>query len=194
MWQSVDIWTFSIPNFETSFMENENFFSKNWSTAFQLKALTLKTRHFHTKLPYQKNIITQIEWWVQTGPITKNGVLPVATLFLWKFCFLLTTSYKELIDVLTNQMPIFMLFVSDGVLLDGAFSLWVSLSFLNLQHLECTEKNTVTNGKLVTLYVRSTSHVNAVLTRNENIVLIAEKVCLPSFYPVDEKINKATFV
>ena len=97
MWQSVDIWTFSIPNFETSFMENENFFSKNWSTAFQLKALTLKTRHFHTKLPYQKNIITQIEWWVQTGPITKNGVLPVATLFLWKFCFLLTTSYKELI-------------------------------------------------------------------------------------------------
>ena len=30
-------------------------------------------------------------------------------------------------DVLATQMPIFVLFVSAGVLFDGAFSLWVSL-------------------------------------------------------------------
>ena len=29
--------------------------------------------------------------------ITKNGVLPVTTLFFWKFCFSWRTSYKELI-------------------------------------------------------------------------------------------------
>ena len=36
---------------------------------------------------------------VQDGPITKNGVLPVTTLFLLfrKFCFSLRTLYKELI-------------------------------------------------------------------------------------------------
>ena len=42
-------------------------------------------------------MLRQIEWWVQNGPITKNGVLPVATLFFWKFCFSLRTSYKEFI-------------------------------------------------------------------------------------------------
>ena len=42
-------------------------------------------------------MLRQIEWWVQNGPITKNGVLPVTTLFFWKFCFSLRTFYKELI-------------------------------------------------------------------------------------------------
>ena len=40
-------------------------------------------------------MLRQIEWWVQNGPITKNGVLPVTT--FWKFCFSLRTSYKEFI-------------------------------------------------------------------------------------------------
>ena len=42
-------------------------------------------------------MLRQIEWWLQNGPITKNGVLPVTTSFFWKFCFSLRTSYKELI-------------------------------------------------------------------------------------------------
>ena len=42
--------------------------------------------------------LRQIEWWVQNESITKNGVLPVTTLFFWKFCFSLRTSYKELIS------------------------------------------------------------------------------------------------
>ena len=32
-------------------------------------------------------MLKQKEWEIQNGPITKNGVLPVTTLFLWKFCF-----------------------------------------------------------------------------------------------------------
>ena len=42
-------------------------------------------------------MLRQIEWEVQTGPIIKNGVLPVTTLFFRKFCFSLRTSYNELI-------------------------------------------------------------------------------------------------
>ena len=78
----------------------------------------------------------QIEWWIQNGPITKNGVLPVTTLFFRKFCFSLRTSYKELIwfDVPTTQMLIFVLFVSAGALFDGAFSLWVSLKIDSIKN------------------------------------------------------------
>ena len=72
-------------NFETNFHKGKPF-SKNWSTY-----------HFHIKLPYQKPMLRQIKWWVQNGPIKKNRVLPVTTLFFWKFLFSLRTSYKELI-------------------------------------------------------------------------------------------------
>ena len=41
--------------------------------------------------------LRQIEWWGQNRPITRTGVLPVSTLFFWKFCFSFRTSYKELI-------------------------------------------------------------------------------------------------
>ena len=41
-------------------------------------------------------MLRQIQLRVQNGTITKNGVLPVTTLFFWKFCFGLRTSYKEL--------------------------------------------------------------------------------------------------
>ena len=38
-------------NFETAFLDNEN-----------LENARLKMHHFHTKLPYQKPILRQIEW------------------------------------------------------------------------------------------------------------------------------------
>ena len=72
-------------------------FSKNWITVFCLKALRLKTHHFHAKLPCHKPMLRQIEWWMQNWLITNNGVLPVTILFFWKFCFSFRTSYKELI-------------------------------------------------------------------------------------------------
>ena len=40
---------------------------------------------FHAKLPYQKLMLRQIERRVENGPITKNGVLPVTTLFFENF-------------------------------------------------------------------------------------------------------------
>ena len=91
--------------------------------------------HFHTKLPYQKLILRQIKWWLQNGSITKNGVLPVTTLFFWKFYFSLRTSYKELICCTYNPIPVFVLFVSAGVFFDGTFSLWVSLN--NVRDVSC---------------------------------------------------------
>ena len=72
-------------------------FSKNWSSAPSLKALRLTTHHFHAKLPCQKTMLRQIKPWLQNGPITKNGVLPVTALVFLKFYFSLRTFYKELI-------------------------------------------------------------------------------------------------
>ena len=62
-----DFERFQCFNFETNFLKN--------------KVLRLKAQHFHTKLPCQKPILRQIEWEVQNGPITKNGVLPATTFF-----------------------------------------------------------------------------------------------------------------
>ena len=62
-----------------------------------LKTRRLKTHHFHAKLSYQKSMLRKIEWWVQNGPIVKNGVLPVPNLLFWKFCLILRISYKELL-------------------------------------------------------------------------------------------------
>ena len=86
--------------------------------------------HFHKKLPYQKPVLRQTKWWVQNGSIAKkqSRVLPVITLFFWKFCFSLRTSYKSWFNVPMTQMPIFEVFASAGVLLEGAFSLWVPLT------------------------------------------------------------------
>ena len=36
---------------------------------------------FHTKLSCHKPLLRQIEWGVQNGPITKNGIQPATTLF-----------------------------------------------------------------------------------------------------------------
>ena len=99
MWQSLKIEKrFQYFNFETDFLENENHFQK---TGVPLKALRLKTSHFHTKLPCQKPMLRQIKWWLQNGPIIKNGVLPVTTLFFENFVSV-RTSFNELICCTNN--------------------------------------------------------------------------------------------
>ena len=48
-----------------------------------------------------------------------------------EFCQQLLYIFENLeswFDVKTNEIPIFVLFVRAGVLFDGAFSLWVSLT------------------------------------------------------------------
>ena len=97
MWQLVEILdVFNVVTLKQILWKTKTFF-KNWSAIFQLKALKLKKYHSHTKLPYQKPMLRQIEWWVQNGPITKNQVFPVTNWFFWKLCFGWGTSYKELI-------------------------------------------------------------------------------------------------
>ena len=61
-----------------------------------MHTIRLRTHHFPIKMPYQQLMLRQIEWWVQNGPITRNGVFYVTTLFVFKFCFGLPTFYKEL--------------------------------------------------------------------------------------------------
>ena len=41
----------------------------------------MKVQHYHTKLPCQQLMLRQIEWVVKDGPFTKNGLLPLTTLF-----------------------------------------------------------------------------------------------------------------
>ena len=92
-------------NFETNFLKNKNLF-KSWSTVFLLKVLWLKTQHFHAKPLRQKTMLTQIEWGVQDGTITKKGMLPVTTLVFRKFYFSLTNSYEKLIWC-TNYLNVY---------------------------------------------------------------------------------------
>ena len=58
-------------------------------------------------------MLKQLEWWVQNGPITKNGVL-LELLYFLKILF----QFKN---------PISILFVSAAVSFGGAFSQWESL-------------------------------------------------------------------
>ena len=62
-----------------------------------MRVLKLETQYFHTKPPCQRPMLRQIEWRVHNGHIKRNRGLLVTTLLLWKFCFSIRTSDKELI-------------------------------------------------------------------------------------------------
>ena len=72
-------------------------FLKKLGFRFLVESTKIEMYHFHTNLLYQKTILRQTKWLVQTAPIMKNGVLLVTTLLFWRFCFSLRTSYKVLI-------------------------------------------------------------------------------------------------
>ena len=91
-------------------------------------------QHFHTTLLRQKPIFWQIEWGVQNGPITKNGVL---------ICFNLRTSYKELIWWTNRPNSVIILLENVGVFFESVSSLWVSLNDYFVQTLPMT--NTIEN-------------------------------------------------
>ena len=71
-------------HFETNFLKNENLFQQGGGSLFSKNYQDWKYQHFHTKLPCRKPMLRQIGWGVQSGHITKNGVLVLTTLF----CFL----------------------------------------------------------------------------------------------------------
>ena len=63
-----------------------------------------------------------------------NGVLPVTTLSLCKFCFSLRISFKELIYIPTTQIPIFVHLKSARILFAGGF--FFPVSILNRQKMQ----------------------------------------------------------
>ena len=91
---------------------------------------TAENASFYTKLLCHKP--GEIESGVQSGYITKNGVLPVTTFFLENFASVYESRIKSWFDVPTNQMLIFILLKSIGVLFESAFSLWVSLRYYHM--------------------------------------------------------------
>ena len=68
------------PNFETSFLENANPFQKTGVPFFKIGNAIFP---YKTALP--EPMLRQIVCGVQNGPITKNGVLQVTTLFFRNF-------------------------------------------------------------------------------------------------------------
>ena len=97
MWQSVEILNvFSTLTLKKVFLKTKTFFKK-LEYNFLVESTKIENASFPHKTVISKANVRQIEWWVQNGPITKSRVFPVTTLFFWRFCFSLRTSYKELI-------------------------------------------------------------------------------------------------
>ena len=107
------LWMFSILKLWGNFSGKQKLFSKNWSTDFYLKVLRFKTQHFHTKLSCRL-MLREMEWEFQNLPMKENRVLPVTTLFFWKFLFQGKNLIKSWFDVLTTLMSTFILVVSVG--------------------------------------------------------------------------------
>ena len=47
----------------------------------------MKAQQVHAKLACQKDMLRQIEWGVQNGPVIKNGLLPLTASLFSKFEF-----------------------------------------------------------------------------------------------------------
>ena len=74
-----DFQRFQYFNTETSFLTMKRFSQK----VFLVKNNKIENALFPYKTALSEANLNQIEWWIRTGPITKNGVLPVTT-FLFK--------------------------------------------------------------------------------------------------------------
>ena len=97
MWQSVEILNvFSTLTLKQIFWQTKNFFKK-LEYRFLVESTKIENASFSYKTTILEANIKTKKCWVQNRPTTKNGVLPVTTLFFWKFCFSLRTFYKELI-------------------------------------------------------------------------------------------------
>ena len=127
MWQSVEILNV-LKRFQNRFSGKRKPLSvKKLEYRFLVESTNIENDHVHTKLPNQKPILRQTEWWDQNGPITKNGVLS-GTTFFRKFCFSWRTSYKEMIWCTNYPNVHICTFCKRWSFFEGAFFLWVSLS------------------------------------------------------------------
>ena len=104
MWQPLEILNvFTTLTLKQIFCKTKTFFKK-LEHRFLVKSAKIESATFphKTALPeanFKTNYKIQNKYKtiVQNGPIKKNGVLPVTTLFLWKFCFSVRTFSKEMI-------------------------------------------------------------------------------------------------
>ena len=129
MWQSLQILNiFNASILKQVFWKTKTFL-KILITVFQLKLLLLKAQYFHTKLPYRKLRLRQMEWGLKIGLIAKNAVLPLTTLFFEDLISVKEPLINSWFDAPISRMHIFILFVSAWVLFEGVFSLWESLMF-----------------------------------------------------------------
>ena len=88
------LWKFPILQIWNKFSEGRKSFSKKLGDHFLVG--TTETTTFSYKTALSKTKAIQKVWGGWNAPITKNGVLPITTLFFWKFCFSLRNSYKDL--------------------------------------------------------------------------------------------------
>ena len=87
------------------FWKRETFFKK-LEYCLLVESSRLKTDQFPTKLPYEKPMLRQIEWWIQNEPFTKNRVLTVTTLFFWwKYKFVVLKIYFRASDPFKQLLP-----------------------------------------------------------------------------------------
>ena len=95
MWQPLEIFdVLNILTLKRIFWKTKTFFEK-LEYFFLVESTKIETETFPYKTDLSEAILGQVEWGVQNGPITKNRVLPVSTLFYWKFCFNLRTSFTN---------------------------------------------------------------------------------------------------
>ena len=86
MWQSVEILNFfNTLTLKQIFCKTKTFFKKP-EHRFLTQSSKIKNASFSYKIAISEAnvMLRQIEWWVQNGPIAKNGVLPVAASFFSK--------------------------------------------------------------------------------------------------------------
>ena len=95
-----------------------------------MKPRRLKTYHFYSKLLWQKPVLRQIEWWLQNGPITKSGALPVTASFFWKIYSSFRISLKELIWCTNDPNVHIRIFRKCWSLILGCFFLVSILNFV----------------------------------------------------------------
>ena len=75
---------FSTLTLKQIFWKSKAFFKK-LECRFLVEATKIENTPFPFKTALSEANVKTIEWRLQNGPITKSGVLPVTTLFFWKF-------------------------------------------------------------------------------------------------------------
>ena len=89
MWQSVEILNnVNTLTLKQIFWKTKTFFKK-LKDRFLVENTKIENALFRYKISISEANVKATDWWVQNRPTTKNGVLPVTTLFFCLFCFVL---------------------------------------------------------------------------------------------------------